>query len=292
MKNIKQILFLALMLMSILLLCPSDTPSHEEGTAEIPSDTPSCEVGTAEIPSDTPTCEEITVEMLLGGEYVTVTAYRYPLMPERYEELYGMPEEILSASTPELLEAVLQSQYMKECIDAPMLSFDINYSYHPPRDLYLHKGFVELSSRADFLQALDEFAEHILTGTEDVDDRMIKGFILLLSSEDVGVLADASPYGSDGFPYLQTMYNFLETAPSLSDALFTFDDYRDFYHYGICNLCENLKNATATMTRVTCPGPPCSDRYSPTATEFDLTDKNKDMDTEVKERSIEQYWMP
>lgn len=80
---------------------------------------------------------------------------------EYLEWLLGAPDEILSASTMELLDYFLNTPFMGQqvysCSSTPN-EREIDFS--------CHEAFRELISREDFTEAVDAYAESILSGSK------------------------------------------------------------------------------------------------------------------------------
>lgn len=140
-------------------------------------------------------------ETIISSDYLfTATAD-----PEYLEWLYDAPDEIISASTIALLEYFLDTPFMGQQVYSYSSTFTTKEI-----DFSLHEAFRELISRADFLAALESYAEGILNAS-DSSELEINTFEKLLAQPSVESLASDLECSADSYPNLQSIY----TAPVL-----------------------------------------------------------------------------
>lgn len=121
---------------------------------------------------------------------------------EYLEWLFGTPDEIISASTGELLEYFLKSPFMGQQVYSCSSTFHDNEI-----DFSCHEAFRELVSREDFIKALESYAGKVLysSGSNELD--RIE-FEKLLAQPFVKSLISDSEYTAtaDNYPNLRSMY--------------------------------------------------------------------------------------
>ena len=137
-------------------------------------------------------------EMIIASDCVqTATADS-----EYLEWLLGASDEIISASTIELLEYFLKSPFMGQqvysCFSTPN-NREIDFS--------CHEAFRELISREDCVESLESYAESILCGSKS-DELDIAKFEKLLAQPSVESLI------SDSYPNLRSIYTASEVVSS------------------------------------------------------------------------------
>lgn len=90
-----------------------------------------------------------------------------------HETFYSVPDEILSASTEDLLSYFLNSPYMRDkmtlCSSAPGVPL--------PRDFSEHPAFAELLTRDDFLPTLRSYELSLVNGTDSYEYRAFQKLI-------------------------------------------------------------------------------------------------------------------
>ena len=128
--------------------------------------------------------------------------------PDYLEWIFGAPDEILSASTMELLEYFLNTPFMGQQIFSLSSTFEKTET-----DFSRHKAFRELISRDDFVETLENYAGSILHGLKS-DKFDIAGFDEILAQPSVKSIISDSTYSADSYPNLQSIYTAFEVVPS------------------------------------------------------------------------------
>ena len=143
-------------------------------------------------------------ELTMDSDYVQTAT-----MNSDYSEwLLGAPDEIISASTTELLEYFLKSPFMGQRIYSCSSVPDYNEI-----DFSCHKAFRELISREDCIDTLENYAGNILRGAESAESDKI-GFGKLLTQPSVKTLMDDLADTAADYPNLRNMYIASEVVPS------------------------------------------------------------------------------
>ena len=127
--------------------------------------------------------------------------------PDYLEWIFGAPDEILSASTMELLEYFLDTPFLQQQF------FVYSTPVKPEIDFSCHKAFRELISRDDFVETLENYAGSILHGLKS-DKFDIAGFDEILAQPSVKSIISDSTYSADSYPNLQSIYTAFEVVPS------------------------------------------------------------------------------
>ena len=115
--------------------------------------------------------------------------------PDYLEWIFGAPDEILSASTMELLEYFLDTPFLQQQF------FVYSTPVKPEIDFSCHKAFRELISRDDFVETLENYAGSILHGLKS-DKFDIAGFDEILAQPSVKSIISDSTYSADSYPNL------------------------------------------------------------------------------------------
>lgn len=121
--------------------------------------------------------------------------------PEYLEWLYGAPDEILSASTAELLEYFLTSSFMGQQVFSCSSTSDSN-----DIDFSCHKAFRELISRGDCLEALEDHAGNVLSRNDHPDKAKFEK--LLAQASVKSLMTDLADH-----PNLQSIYAAQKATP-------------------------------------------------------------------------------
>lgn len=141
----------------------------------------------------------------IDSDYVfTVTADS-----EYWDWLVGAPDEILSASTIELLEYFLNSRFVEQTI----YSYASSTMYKRELGFSCSEAFRELISRDDFMEALEIYAESILSSSESSEQDKFK-FEKLLAQPSVKSLISDSEYSAINYPNLLSIYVTSQVVPS------------------------------------------------------------------------------
>lgn len=129
--------------------------------------------------------------------------------PEYLEWLLGAPDEIISASTGELLEYFLKSPFMGQQVYSCSSLFHDNEI-----DFSCHEVFRELVSREDFIDVLESYAGSILYSSGSNESDRIE-FEKLLAQPFVESLISDSEYTvtADKYPNLRSIYTASEVVP-------------------------------------------------------------------------------
>lgn len=126
---------------------------------------------------------------------------------EYLEWLLGVPDEIVSASTIELLEYFLESPFVGQQIYSCSSSFE-----EREIDFSCHEAFRELISREDFMEALENYAESILCSLKS-SERDRAAFEKLLAQPHVESLISDSEHIATSYPNLRSIYTTSEIVP-------------------------------------------------------------------------------
>lgn len=143
-------------------------------------------------------------ETVINSDYVMTTN----VDSEYLEWLLGVPDEIISASTIEVLEYFLESPFMGQQIFSCSSTFE-----EREIDFSCHEAFRELVSREDCIEVLESFAGSILYSPEN-DELNLSKFEKLLSQPLVESLLSDLTSSADGYPNLQSMYTQSEVVTS------------------------------------------------------------------------------
>lgn len=119
---------------------------------------------------------------------------------EYLEWLLGAPDEIICASTSELLEYFLESPFMGQQIYSFSSTFE-----EREIDFSCHEAFRELVSREDCIEVLENYAGSILYSSEN-DELDIAKFEKLLAQPLVGSILSDLPSTAESCPNLQSIY--------------------------------------------------------------------------------------
>ena len=158
-----------------------------------------------EITNATPLSPEIVIdepEIVIDYALIASANAKYT------EWLFSVPDEIMSASTIELLEYFLESQFMGQQI--------FSFSSTPRKrkiDFSRHEAFRELISREDFIEALESYAGSILYSSER-DELDIAKFEKLLAQPLVKSIISDLPSTAASCPNLQSIYTISEVVTS------------------------------------------------------------------------------
>lgn len=162
---------------------------------------------------------------------------------EYSEWLLGAPDEILSASTIELLEYFLASSFMGQQVyscSSTMNSREI--------DLSCHEAFRELVSREDLMQALEDYAESILNGSKSNELEKAKFEKLLVQPFVESLLSDSESTATD-YPNLRSIYTASEIVlSSTGDLVGTINNIR-YYSAGTISTANNRNVEVCTPHR-------------------------------------------
>ena len=141
--------------------------------------------------------------------------------PEYWDWLVGAPDEILSASTIELLEYFLNSRFVEQSI----YSYASSTMYKRELGFSSSEAFRELISRDDFMETLEIYAESILNGSNSSEQDKFK-FEKLLAQPSVKSLISDSEYSATNYPNLRSIYITSQVVPSsVSDLVGKVDIY-------------------------------------------------------------------
>lgn len=164
----------------------------------------------------TPHSSEIVTEereIVINPDYVDVInpdyVYTVKMDPDYEEWFFGAPDEILSASTSELLEYFLESPFM--------ISRVLSVASTPrpiiEHDFSCHEAFRELISREDCVEVLESYAGSILYSSETNElDRAI--FEKLLAQPLVKSIISDFLSAAASCPNLRSIYTTLESDAS------------------------------------------------------------------------------
>lgn len=130
---------------------------------------------------------EYTATVRMGSEYA--------------ERLYGAPDEILSASTAELLGYFVETSFLRGTVLSCASTVEV---YERQIDCSCHRAFRELVGREDCLVELEKYAELVLRDTKfDIIDKMC--FEKLLAQPFIEALV-FSEHNIENYPNLQSIY--------------------------------------------------------------------------------------
>ena len=193
------------------------------------------------------TSESITTEsdqLLLDPEYIITTK----VDSEYAKWLCSAPDEILSASTIELLEYFIQTPFMGQQV-LTLLSSPVPNSNKKP-DYTCHEAFRELISRDDFIDALEIYAaKKLCTSASDELNYDNKVFEKLLTESSVDALLSAPAYSTADHPNLQRMR---DTSNAVTTAVGDYVDTLngiDYYSAGTISTVNNREVTVCTSNR-------------------------------------------
>lgn len=135
-------------------------------------------------------------ETVISSDYVMTAS----VDSEYFEWLLCVPDEIISASTIELLEYFLKSPFMGQQIfscSSTLEEREIDFS--------CHEAFRELISREDCIDVLENYAESILNGSKS-DELDRTKFEKLLAQPLVKSIISDLPSIATRCPNLQSLY--------------------------------------------------------------------------------------
>lgn len=167
--------------------------------------------------------------------------------PDYSEWLLGAPDEIISASTTELLEYFLKSPFMGQRIYSCSSVPDYNEI-----DFSCHKAFRELISREDCIDTLENYAGNILRGAESAESDKI-GFAKLLTQPSVKTLIDDLADTATDYPNLRNMYTAAEAVSSAVGDFAGRINGIEYYVAGTISTANNLDVEVCTPYRELSP---------------------------------------
>lgn len=146
---------------------------------------------------------------------------------EYAERLFGAPDEILSASTAELLEYFIETSFLRGTVLSCASTVEV---YERQIDCSCHRAFRELVGREDCVEELEKYAERVLRDTkigdfykacfdDELDEASFECeldkacFEKLLAQPFIEALV-FSEHNIDSYPSLQTMYADSDILPS------------------------------------------------------------------------------
>lgn len=136
---------------------------------------------------------------LINEEFVQTTTVN----PDFMEWLYGMPKDLRSGTTVELLDYFLQSPFMGQQLYS---CSSIRESDQKRANFTVHEAFFELISRKDFLAELENYAQSISGKSRSTDLHKIE---LILQQNTVREIISESACSSLDYPCLQNIYTAL-----------------------------------------------------------------------------------
>ena len=179
-------------------------------------------------------------ETLINPDYV-VTA---KVNPEYLERMFGAPDEILSASTLELLEYFLESQFMRERIHSYCSSTLAESEF----DFSCHEAFRELISREDCIEVLESYAGSILYSSESDEWVQVKLEKILSQPAVKSIISELSP-AATSYPNLQSIYTASEAVTaSIGDYVGTIGNI-DYYSAGTISTANGCSVEVCTPER-------------------------------------------
>lgn len=179
-------------------------------------------------------------ETLINLDYV-VTA---KVNPEYLERMFGVPDEILSGSTLELLEYFLESQFMRERIHSYCSSTLVEREF----DFSCHEAFGELISREDCIEVLENYAGSILCSSEN-DEWVQAKLEKILSQPAVKSLISDLSSAATSCPNLQSIYTASEAVTaSVGDYVGTIGSI-DYYSAGTISTANGCSVEVCTPER-------------------------------------------
>ena len=178
-------------------------------------------------------------EAVIDSDYV-VTA---KVDPEYLEWIFGVPDEIKSASTTELLEYFLESPFMGQqifsCSSTPT-DKEIDFS--------CHEAFRELVSREDCIEVLESYAESILYSSENDESDKTKFEKLLAQPLLASIISDL-PSTAKSCPNLQSIYTASEVVTSSVGDYVGSIGVIDYYSAGTISTANNRNVEVCTPHR-------------------------------------------
>lgn len=146
------------------------------------------------------------VQMRINPEYlITIQAD-----PEYLEMLRSAPDEILSASTIELLEYFIQTPFMQQEAHPMYMSSLISY---PHIDYTSFEAFRELIARDDFTDALEMYAANICdTSMNNLEDIDTAAFEMILGQASVISIMSSPTYNAADHPNIQRVFDAVTTS--------------------------------------------------------------------------------
>lgn len=182
--------------------------------------------------------------------YTTIATWDSEIRSDYDEWLCGAPDEILSASTDEVLEYFMNSNLLMEQVFA-------EFFWSSPRTekvdyLPLSDAYRELCSRDDFIEALEKYTERSLDNlwNDEIDKAKIEK---ILAQPSVQSLISDSEYFADSYPNLQSIYAESEAATaSVGDYVGTVN-YIDYYSAGTISSANGCSVEVCTPERELSP---------------------------------------
>lgn len=163
--------------------------------------------------------------------------------PEFVDWILGAPDEIMSASTIELLEYFLNSRFMGQEVYSCSSTLSNRKS-----DFSCHEAFRELISREDCMKALEDYAESIINGSKSGELDKIK-FEKLLVQPLVESLISDSEYDATSYPNLRSIYTTSEVVlSSVGDLVGAVGNIR-YYSAGTISTANNRNVEVCTPHR-------------------------------------------
>ena len=178
-------------------------------------------------------------ETVINSDYVTTAK----VDSDYLEWLLGVPDEIVSTSTIELLEYFLESPFMAQQIYSFSSSFE-----EREIDFSCHEAFRELVSREDCIEALESCAGNILYSSEH-DELYRTKFEKLLSQTLVKSIISELPSTVTSCPNLQSIYTTSEVVTSaVGDYVDTINGI-DYYSAGTISTANGRSVEVCTPER-------------------------------------------
>lgn len=180
----------------------------------------------------------------LTSEYIQII----PQSPAQVERLFDAPDEILSATTQELLNYFMNSDFIRECILADVLMSDCQT--RSEMDYTRNKAFRELISRDDFVLCLNNYVKTI---SDDciIDDcfNYVTELNNVLKQPSVKKIVSEAITSSTDYQSIQNYYgnNAAETS-SAGDYVGTIGDI-NYYSAGTINTANNRSVEVCTPHR-------------------------------------------
>ena len=201
--------FLSIMLVFIICCSTSITVFTQEERSHIEgNDVSANSANNEESVTDNVNSNSTDTDTVTDSDYVhTETGSDY------LQWLRSAPDEILTASTAELLEYFMNSQFLfQEVFCIHRSTFDDNYEV----DLSDHEAFGELISREDLIDALDDYAETILYDSENNElaewDRT--AFEELIAQPNIASLVYDLAHTDANYSNLQSIYTTTDVTTS------------------------------------------------------------------------------
>lgn len=179
------------------------------------------------------------LETVINSDYVMTAK----VDSEYLEWIFGAPEEIISASTIELLEYFLGSPFMGQQIFSCSST-----SKKREIDFSCHEAFRELISREDCVEVLERYSGSILYSSEN-DELDRTKFERLLSQPLVKSIISDLPSASTSCPNLQGIYAAAEVVTSsVGDYVDTINGI-DYYSAGTISTANGRSVEVCTSER-------------------------------------------